>query len=116
MDSYVELLIQNEEIVYQPVIEGEIIWETERKGTPGKLTFNVLKDGIINFQEGNRVTFTYNGEKYFMVLFLINREIKAPLLKLLHMISLGILRIKKHMYIKTRLLVHCLKRFVMSLG
>lgn len=65
MDSYVELLIQNGEIVYQPVIEGEIIWETERKGTPGKLTFNVLNDGIINFQEGNRVTFAYNGEKIF---------------------------------------------------
>lgn len=65
MDNCVELLIQNGELIYQPAIEGEITWETERKGSPGKLTFNVLKDQVINFQEGNPVRFIYNGNKVF---------------------------------------------------
>ncbi len=81
MDNCVELLIQNGEVVYQPVIEGEITWETERKGTPGKLSFNILKDEIINFQEGNRVTFTYNGEKIFYGFVFNKSRDKSPIIK-----------------------------------
>lgn len=40
---------------YEPVVLGEVKWSTERYGSPGKLTFDVVKDGVINFQEGNAV-------------------------------------------------------------
>lgn len=51
----VKLLITNEGVTYEPVVEDKIEWTTERRGTPGKLTFSVVKDNIINFQEGNAV-------------------------------------------------------------
>lgn len=60
-----ELLIQNGSKVYQPVLEGDIKWETERKGQPGKLSFSVIPDGIINFQEGNSVSFKVDGVNLF---------------------------------------------------
>lgn len=50
-----ELLIQNGQKIYAPVVEEGITWETERKGVPGRLTFSVVNDGEINFQEGNPV-------------------------------------------------------------
>lgn len=61
----VELLIQNGSTVYEPVVEGFIKWETDRKGQPGKLTFSVVPDGIINFQEGNSVSFKVDDLKVF---------------------------------------------------
>ena len=55
----VELLIQNGKKVYIPVVEEGIAWSTERKGSPGQLTFKVVKDGILNFTViiGNHCTF-----------------------------------------------------------
>ena len=61
----IELLIQNGTKIFQPIIEDEIKWETERKGQPGKLTFSVVKDSIIDFQEGNAVSFKADGMKVF---------------------------------------------------
>ena len=60
-----ELLIENNGVIYEPIIEGEITWTTERIGSPGKLTFSVVKDSTINFQEGNAVRFRVNGENVF---------------------------------------------------
>lgn len=60
-----ELLIQNGSTIYQPIVEGDIKWETEWKNNPGKLTFSVVSDGIINFQEGNAVMFKVDGVKVF---------------------------------------------------
>ena len=48
-----QLLIQNENTVYEPVVQDEIKWTTERKGAAGKLEFNIVKDKIINYEEGN---------------------------------------------------------------
>lgn len=61
----VKLLITNEGVTYEPVVEDKIEWSTERKGTPGKLTFTVLKDNIINFQEGNAVNLYVDGTPVF---------------------------------------------------
>lgn len=61
----IELLIQNGSAVYQPIVEGTLKWETERKGQPGKLTFSVIPDGIINFQEGNPVRLSVDGKSLF---------------------------------------------------
>jgi len=61
----VELLIQNGSKIYYPVVEegAKLTWE--RKGTPGRLDFTVVKDGIINFQEGNPVKLIVDGTPMF---------------------------------------------------
>lgn len=61
----IELRIRNGDKLYEPLIEDGVVWETERKGSPGKLTFTVIKDNIINFQEGNRVTLRGDGKNIF---------------------------------------------------
>ena len=61
----VELLIQNGNKVYIPVVEEDIAWTTERKGSPGQLTFNVVKDDILNFTEGNAVRLKVDNKNVF---------------------------------------------------
>lgn len=46
------------------VLEG-VIWETERKGVPGKLSFKCLFDKNNIFEEGDLVTVSYKGNKVF---------------------------------------------------
>lgn len=48
-----------------PAISGDIKWETERQGTPGKLTFKVMKDDMLNFTEGDSVTLRVDGAEVF---------------------------------------------------
>ena len=63
----VELLIGNEtgSKVYQPAVEEGIEWSTERKDTPGKLTFKVLKDDILDFSEGSPVRMRVDNDNVF---------------------------------------------------
>ena len=63
----VELLISDPsgEKAYMPVIEEGIEWTTERRSTPGKLTFNVVKDDVINFQEGAAVRLKSDGKPVY---------------------------------------------------
>ena len=51
----VKIWIQAGSKIFYPIVtEGaKLVWE--RKGTPGKLTFNLVKDNVISFQEGNPV-------------------------------------------------------------
>ena len=49
MSENIEILIQNGNTVYAPVVEEGVSWETERKGVPGKLTFKVVKEGELSF-------------------------------------------------------------------
>lgn len=60
-----ELYIRNDGVTYQPIVEEGIEWETERKGTPGKLTFTVYQDGNLKFSYGSAVTFKYDGNNVF---------------------------------------------------
>jgi len=60
-----ELLIENNGKIYVPLVNDEITWTTERRGSPGKLEFKVLKDKIIDFQEGNPVRFKVDGKNVF---------------------------------------------------
>jgi hypothetical protein len=60
-----ELLIENNGVVQMPPVLDGVTLTTERKGVPGKLTFTVLKDNVINFTEGNPVRFTVDGKKIF---------------------------------------------------
>lgn len=68
----VELYIHNIQkgTIYEPLLEEGMKWETERAGAPGKLTFTVLKDEMIDFQEGNPVKLLINGiGKFFGFVF-----------------------------------------------
>lgn len=61
----VELTIQNRTTVYYPAVEDGIVWETERKGSPGRLSFSVIKDSAISFVEGNAVRLKVDGRNVF---------------------------------------------------
>lgn len=67
MKLNVELLIGNESgtKVYQPVVQEGIEWTTERRSTPGKLTFKVLKDDVLDFSEGSPVRMRVDGDNVF---------------------------------------------------
>jgi hypothetical protein len=58
-------MIQNGNNVYIPVAPDGATWTTDRIGSPGKLNFTVIKDGIINFTEGNHVWLAVNDIKLF---------------------------------------------------
>lgn len=61
----VELLIQQGNKVFSPIIQEGITWATERKGCPGELQFKVVKDDVISFSEGNPVRLKINGSDVF---------------------------------------------------
>lgn len=63
----VELLVGDESgtKVYQPAVQEGIEWSTERKNTPGKLVFKVLKDDILDFSEGSAVRLKVDGDVIF---------------------------------------------------
>lgn len=73
-----ELLIQNGSTIYYPVVEGKIKLTWERKNTPGKLEFTVVKDGVINFQEGNSVKLTVDGTPMFYGFVFKKRRDNGP--------------------------------------
>ncbi len=62
-----QIIIHNRETdkYYWPAVQDDVIWELNRKGTPGKLTFKVLKDSILIFNEGNTVQMNYGGTNLF---------------------------------------------------
>ena len=60
-----ELLIQNGNKVFIPVVQEDITWQTERKGSPGKLTFKVHLDESLDITEGNAVRFKWNASNIF---------------------------------------------------
>jgi hypothetical protein len=61
----IELIIDNNGRLQMPAATEGITWTTERKGTPGKLSFTVIKDELLDFQEGNHVCFSANGVNLF---------------------------------------------------
>ena len=50
--------------IYYPPIEGDVTWDTERSGSPGKVTFKVRGDAPIT--EGDIVSLTYGDKKVFV--------------------------------------------------
>lgn len=76
-----ELLIQSKDKVYRPIIEGNVTWETERIGQPGKLSFNVVKDDLISFKEGDLVTFKLEGKEMFLGFIFAKERDKEQIIK-----------------------------------
>lgn len=61
----VQLTIQSSGNVYLPsLLEGAAL-ELSRAGTPGKLTFSLIKDEVISFQEGDRAKLFLDGAGVF---------------------------------------------------
>lgn len=60
-----ELLIQNGNKIFEPAVQEDIEWTTERAGTPGKLTFKVMIDDALNITEGNAVRFRWDDNNIF---------------------------------------------------
>lgn len=71
----INLIIQtNSGAILPSVLEG-ISWETERKETPGRLTFKCLFDEKNIFEEGDIVTVSYKGTPFFYgYIFTISRD------------------------------------------
>lgn len=61
----VELFIQHNSTIQFPVVEEGARLTLERKGTPGKLEFTVVKGPGLNFAEGDPVKLTVNGTAMF---------------------------------------------------
>lgn len=61
----VHLYIQNGQTVYEPVVQGGINWETQRKGQPGKCSFTIIPDSKLQIEEGNAVRLDVNGKSVF---------------------------------------------------
>ncbi len=61
----VELLISDGKNSYIPAVEEKIEWSTERRSVPGKLTFKIINDGIISFEEGAAVRLKVDGKSIF---------------------------------------------------
>ncbi|WP_068554325.1 XkdQ/YqbQ family protein [Thermotalea metallivorans] len=89
-----ELLIENQGKVYRPLVEDGITWTTERQGAPGKLEFKVLKDDLINFQEGNPVRFRVDGQNVFFGFVWDKRRDKDQLISVIAYDQLRYLKYK----------------------
>jgi len=63
----VELLVADPagKSYFQPAAQDSIELTLERSGTPGKLTFKVINDGIIKITEGSHVRLKVDGEPFF---------------------------------------------------
>ena len=98
----VELYIQNGDTIYAPSVLDGIEWDTERKNTPGKLTFKVAKDNALNFTEGNSVVFRVDWVDVFYGFVFQKRAIRTGLYLLLRMIKCDTLKIKILTYTKIK--------------
>ena len=61
----VELSIEKNGKLFFPVVQEGITWTTERKGCPGQLQFTVVKDDIVNFEEGDVVRLKVDDAQVF---------------------------------------------------
>lgn len=93
-----KLYIVNQKKAWEPIIEGPVTWETTRMGQPGKLSFNVVKDDIIDFQEGNEVQFMDDDEKIFRGYVFAKDRDKDQIIKVTAYDQLRYLK-NKHTYI-----------------
>lgn len=72
----IELLIQHNSKLYQPIVTEGIQWTTERAGSPSILKFTVVKDETIAFQEGDPVRLKVDGKEVFYGFVFIKKRNK----------------------------------------
>lgn len=77
-----ELIITNGDNTYMPALLEGVTWDTERTGTPSRLTFEVVQDSTLKIEEGNAVRFRWkNNNVFYGFIFTINRD-KENILKI----------------------------------
>ncbi|MCK1999381.1 hydrolase [Psychrobacillus psychrodurans] len=75
-----ELIIQSGTRLLEPAVEEGIVWETTRKGVPGKLTFKVVSDEALTFQEGNAIRLRKDGQNVFYGFIFTKKRAKDGLI------------------------------------
>lgn len=95
-----QLLIQNGNTTYVPVVEDEVTWITDRVGVPGELNFTILDDGKIDVQEGNTVRFQYECKKVFIGFIFEKSDDKEGLIEIVAYDQLRYLK-NKDVYVYT---------------
>ena len=65
---------------YIPIVEEGIEWSTERRSTPGKLTFKIIRDDIIDFKEGATVRLKVDGKEVFFGFVFTKRRDKNQII------------------------------------
>ncbi|MDR1755251.1 MAG: hydrolase [Eubacterium sp.] len=60
-----QLAIESNGELWQPSVLDGVSWETERRGSPGKLSFNVLRDDFLKMEEGSAVGLSVDGKDVF---------------------------------------------------
>lgn len=95
-----QILIHNGENLLEPIVQDSVEWETERKGVPGKLTFNVVKDTVLNFTEGNHVRMAVNGTNLFYGYVFTKKRNKDGIISVTAYDQLRYLKNKDHYYYK----------------
>lgn len=63
--SEISLFISKGDELQYPILAEEITWKTERKGSPGELTFTTVKDELLSYPEGSPVSLIVDGQKVF---------------------------------------------------
>ncbi len=61
----IKVMIENGNTIYIPITTNAITWQTQRKGVAGTFKFDVVQDDVINCQEGNPISFIFNGQNVF---------------------------------------------------
>ena len=79
----IELLVSdtNGTKAYLPAVEENIEWITERRGTPGKLSFKIVKDEIIDLEEGAAVRMKVDGKPVFYGFVFTKKQDKDHLIE-----------------------------------
>lgn len=71
----IELLVQHSDKVFMPIVEDGITWATERQGSPSKLTFTIIDDGVVQVGEGDPVRMKVDdGNVFYGFIFTIKRS------------------------------------------
>lgn len=83
MNNSYQLFITNRGNIYYPIIDGEILLTWDRKTSAGILEFSVVKDEIIDYQEGNPVDFSIDGETVYNGFVFTKRRTGEQIIKTL---------------------------------
>lgn len=61
----IDLIIGNSSTFYYPAVEDGVTLEWDRKGSPGKLRFCVVRDEVLKVEEGDAVKLAVDGTELF---------------------------------------------------
>lgn len=82
-DGKIVLAIRhNDQLMFPATVDG-ITWETNRQGSPAKLSFTVIKDDKLDIQEGDPVRFEYDGNKIFYGFIFTKRRNKEGAIQII---------------------------------